>query len=56
MAVWKSPARAQQLAALNRCILEVNTTPGFHYHYHKNDGSYPVAVRVPEQLFRDLRR
>ena len=37
-------------------ILEVNTTPGFHYHYHQNDGSYPVAARVLEQLFRDLRR
>jgi cyanophycin synthetase len=35
-------------------ILEVNDPPGFQYHYHKNDGSYPVAVRVLEQLFADL--
>jgi len=34
-------------------ILEVNTTPGLRFHYHKNDGSYPVAVRVLEQLLRD---
>ena len=38
----------------NFVVLEVNTTPGFHYHYHKNDGSYPVALRVLEQLLRDL--
>lgn len=42
------------LAETGGVILEVNTTPGFHYHYHKNDGSYPVAVRVLEQLFHDL--
>jgi D-alanine-D-alanine ligase-like ATP-grasp enzyme len=41
------------LAQSGGVILEVNTTPGFHYHYHKNDGSFPVAVRVLEQLFRD---
>ncbi len=42
------------LADSGGVVLEVNTTPGFHYHYHKNDGSYPVAVRVLDQLFRDL--
>ncbi len=31
-------------------ILEVNTTPGFHYHYGKSDGTYPVAVRVLREL------
>ena len=31
-------------------ILEVNVAPGFHYHYHKQDGDYPVAVRVLERL------
>jgi D-alanine-D-alanine ligase-like ATP-grasp enzyme len=35
-------------------ILEVNTTPGFHYHYHKNDGSFPVADRVLARLLKDL--
>jgi cyanophycin synthetase len=42
------------LAESGGVILEVNTTPGFHYHYHKNDGSFPVAVRVLEQLLTDL--
>ena len=27
-------------------ILEVNTTPSYHHHYHKRDGSYPVAVHL----------
>ena len=30
-------------------VLEVNTTPGFHHHYHKKDGHYPVAVHVLER-------
>jgi D-alanine-D-alanine ligase-like ATP-grasp enzyme len=42
------------LADTGGVILEVNTTPGFHYHYHKNDGSFPVAVRVLEQLLSEL--
>jgi cyanophycin synthetase len=31
-------------------VLEVNTTPGYHHHYLKRDGTYPVAVRVLETL------
>ena len=31
-------------------ILEVNVAPGLHYHYHKQDGDCPVAVRVLERL------
>ena len=31
-------------------VLEVNTTPGFHHHYHKPDGDYPVAARVLGRL------
>jgi cyanophycin synthetase len=42
------------LAKSGGVILEVNTTPGFHYHYQKNDGSFPVAVRVLEVLLREL--
>ena len=42
------------LAESGGAVIEVNTTPGFHYHYHKNDGSFPVAVRVLEQLLRDF--
>jgi cyanophycin synthetase len=48
-----TPDPAVPLAESGGAILEVNTTPGFHYHYHKNDGSFPVAVRVLEQLLRD---
>jgi cyanophycin synthetase len=31
-------------------ILEVNTTPGFYYHYHKCDGEFPVAVHLLKKL------
>jgi cyanophycin synthetase len=41
------------LEATGGVVLEVNTTPGYHFHYHKNDGSYPVAERVLEQLLGD---
>lgn len=34
-------------------LLEVNTTPGFYYHYHKSDGSLPVAVPILEKLLAD---
>lgn len=43
------------LATTGGVVLEVNTTPGYHFHYHKNDGSYPVAVRVLEQLLAECR-
>jgi cyanophycin synthetase len=48
-----TPDPTLPLAESRGVILEVNTTPGFHYHYHKNDGSFPVATRVLEQLLRD---
>jgi cyanophycin synthetase len=31
-------------------ILEVNSPPGYFWHYHKRDGSFPLAVRVLECL------
>ena len=34
-------------------VLEVNVAPGFHYHYHKNDGDYPVAVHVLRRLMSE---
>lgn len=34
-------------------ILEVNTTPGYYYHYHKADGRCPVAVYVLEALLNN---
>jgi D-alanine-D-alanine ligase-like ATP-grasp enzyme len=35
-----------RLAESGGVILEVNTTPSYHHHYHKRDGSYPVAVHL----------
>jgi D-alanine-D-alanine ligase-like ATP-grasp enzyme len=32
-------------------ILEVNTPPGYFWHYHKRDGSFPVALHVLRALF-----
>jgi D-alanine-D-alanine ligase-like ATP-grasp enzyme len=34
------------LAESGGVILEVNTTPAYHHHYYKRDGSYPVAVHL----------
>jgi cyanophycin synthetase len=34
-------------------ILEVNTTPGFYYHYYKRDSAFPVAVAVLQKLLAD---
>jgi D-alanine-D-alanine ligase-like ATP-grasp enzyme len=31
-------------------ILEVNSPPGYFWHYHKRDGAFPLAVRVLECL------
>jgi cyanophycin synthetase len=32
-------------------ILEVNSPPGYFWHYHKRDGSFPVALHVLCALF-----
>ena len=34
------------LADAGGAILEVNTTPSYHHHYYKRDGSYPVALHL----------
>jgi len=31
-------------------FLEVNSPPGYYWHYHKRDGAFPVAVHVLECL------
>lgn len=31
-------------------ILEVNTPPGYYWHYHKRDGAFPLAVHVLNHL------
>ncbi len=32
-------------------LLEVNSPPGYFWHYHKRDGSCPVALHVLRTLF-----
>jgi cyanophycin synthetase len=32
-------------------ILEVNSPPGFFWHYHKRDGSFPIALYILRALF-----
>jgi len=34
------------LAQSGGAILEVNTSPSYHHHYYKRDGSYPVATHI----------
>ena len=38
------------LAESGGVVLEVNATPNFYIHYHKQDGGFPVAVHVLERL------
>jgi cyanophycin synthetase len=40
------------LAQSGGVILEVNTTPGYHCHYHKQGGGCPVAVHILSCLMR----
>jgi D-alanine-D-alanine ligase-like ATP-grasp enzyme len=35
-------------------ILEVNTTPGFYYHYYRQGEAYPVAIRVLQRFFQNI--
>ncbi|NNK85686.1 MAG: cyanophycin synthetase, partial [Desulfobacterales bacterium] len=32
-------------------ILEVNTTPGYYYHYQNIDGPFPIADYIFKKLF-----
>jgi cyanophycin synthetase len=41
-----TPDPTMPLAESGGVILEVNTTPSYHHHYYKRDGSYPVAVHL----------
>jgi D-alanine-D-alanine ligase-like ATP-grasp enzyme len=45
-----TPDPGVPLAEAGGVILEVNTTPSFHQHYYKRDGSYPVAVHLLPDL------
>jgi cyanophycin synthetase len=41
------------LAEAGGAILEVNTTPGFYYHYQKREGAFPVALHLLKKLLAD---
>ena len=45
-----TPDPTVPLAESGGAILEVNTTPSYHHHYYKRDGSYPVAVHLLPHL------
>lgn len=38
------------LAASGGVVIEINTTPGYYYHYLRNDGGLPVAAMILERL------
>jgi cyanophycin synthetase len=40
------------LAESGGVILEVNGTPNLYYHYHKRDGSFPVAKHLLQRLLQ----
>jgi cyanophycin synthetase len=42
---------AHSLRESGGVILEVNSPPGYFWHYHKRDGSFPVALHVLRALF-----
>jgi cyanophycin synthetase len=48
-----TPDPGVPLAEAGGAILEVNTTPGFYYHYHKREGAFPVAVHLLKKLLAD---
>jgi cyanophycin synthetase len=43
------------LSASRGVVIEVNTTPGYYYHYMKRDEPFPVAIHVLKEVF-GLRR
>ena len=45
-----TPDPSVPLAESGGVILEVNTTPSYHHHYYKRDGSYPVAAYLLPSL------
>lgn len=51
-----TPDIGQGLEAAGGKILEINTTPGYHYHYFKRDGICRVAVPILETCLEHARR
>jgi cyanophycin synthetase len=46
--ITRDPSRSLQESG--GVILEVNTPPGYYWHYHKRDGAFPLAVHVLKHL------
>jgi D-alanine-D-alanine ligase-like ATP-grasp enzyme len=42
--ITRDPGRP--LAETGGAVIDVNAPPGFYYHYHKKDGSFPVALHI----------
>jgi glutathione synthase/RimK-type ligase-like ATP-grasp enzyme len=51
-----TPDIRQGLEAAGGKILEINTTPGYHYHYFKRDGACRVAVPILMTCLEHARR
>ena len=41
------------LAETGGVVIDVNTTPGFYYHYFKCDGSFPVATHILRRILKN---
>lgn len=41
-----TPDMSQSLEAAQGIVLEVNSTPGFHFHYARNGGRTPIAIPI----------
>ena len=42
-----TPDPSVPLAEAGGAVIEVNTTPGYYYHYYKREGRVPVACAHP---------
>jgi len=47
-----TPDPTRPLDEVGGVIIEVNTTPGYYYHYQKRDGRVPVATMILERLVK----
>lgn len=45
-----TPDPRRSLRESGGVILEVNTPPGYYWHYHKRDGAFPLGVHVLKHL------
>lgn len=48
-----TPDPSVPLSRAGGVVIEVNTTPGYYYHYMKADGRTPVATMILQRLLRE---